>query len=56
MAEQMDAIIDVDDGEDYRLNVKDAVKYLDRVRQVFTGQPEVYNQFLEVMKGFKADT
>lgn len=39
-----------------QLNVKDAVSYLDQVKQKFHDQPEVYNRFLDIMKDFKAQT
>jgi len=36
------------------LNVKDALSYLDQVKIQFNDQPEVYNQFLDIMKDFKS--
>ncbi|KAI8900508.1 hypothetical protein BC833DRAFT_618450 [Globomyces pollinis-pini] len=36
------------------LNVKDALSYLDQVKFKFSGQPEVYNRFLDIMKDFKS--
>ncbi|KAI8376680.1 hypothetical protein EDC96DRAFT_551369 [Choanephora cucurbitarum] len=36
------------------LNVKDALTYLDQVKVKFSEQPEVYNQFLDIMKEFKS--
>lgn len=33
-----------------RLQVDDALSYLEQVRQQFSSQPDVYNDFLEVMK------
>jgi paired amphipathic helix protein Sin3a len=39
-----------------QLNVKDAVSYLDQVKQKFHDQPEIYNRFLDIMKDFKAQT
>jgi hypothetical protein len=38
------------------LNVKDALSYLDQVKQKFSDQPEVYNRFLDIMKEFKSQT
>ena len=38
------------------LNVKDALSYLDQVKQQFSQQPEVYNRFLDIMKEFKSQT
>ena len=38
------------------LNVKDALSYLDQVKQKFADQPEVYNRFLDIMKEFKSQT
>ncbi|KAJ1812723.1 hypothetical protein LPJ75_003513, partial [Coemansia sp. RSA 2598] len=36
------------------LNVSDALSYLDLVKSQFQDRPEVYNQFLEIMKEFKS--
>ncbi|KAG0183135.1 Transcriptional regulatory protein sin3 [Apophysomyces sp. BC1021] len=36
-----------------RLNVEDAVTYLEQVRAEFSDQPGVYNRFLDIMKEFK---
>jgi len=36
------------------LRVEDALLYLDQVKQQFGDQPDIYNQFLDVMKDFKA--
>ncbi|KAI8904077.1 SIN3-like protein B, transcription regulator [Gorgonomyces haynaldii] len=36
------------------LNVRDALSYLEMVRQQFGDQPDVYNRFLEIMKDFKS--
>ncbi|CAO3642759.1 unnamed protein product [Cunninghamella blakesleeana] len=38
------------------LNVKDALSYLDQVKVRFSERPEVYNQFLDIMKDFKSQT
>lgn len=38
------------------LNVKDALSYLEQVKQRFADQPEVYNRFLDIMKEFKSQT
>jgi paired amphipathic helix protein Sin3a len=38
------------------LNVTDALTYLDLVKHRFRERPEVYNQFLDVMKEFKGQT
>src|SRR6266550_81380 len=35
------------------LNVTDALSYLDAVKVQFQEKPEVYNQFLDIMKDFK---
>jgi paired amphipathic helix protein Sin3a len=40
----------------YRLKVEDALSYLDQVKLQFERQPEVYNQFLDIMKEFKSQT
>ncbi|ESN92146.1 hypothetical protein HELRODRAFT_116136 [Helobdella robusta] len=39
-----------------RLKVEDALSYLDRVKQQFCTQPQVYNDFLDIMKEFKSQT
>ncbi|KAG8920395.1 hypothetical protein FRC01_000789 [Tulasnella sp. 417] len=39
-----------------RLDVTDALSYLDMVKTQFQGEPEVYNQFLDLMKDFKNQT
>ena len=36
------------------LNVTDALSYLDAVKVQFQDKPEVYNQFLDIMKDFKS--
>lgn len=36
------------------LNVKDALSYLDKVKAKFVSEPNVYNQFLDIMKEFKS--
>ncbi|OZJ02279.1 hypothetical protein BZG36_05062 [Bifiguratus adelaidae] len=36
------------------LNVKDALTYLDQVKVQFSDLPDVYNQFLDIMKDFKS--
>ncbi|KAI8381266.1 uncharacterized protein BYT42DRAFT_604256 [Radiomyces spectabilis] len=36
------------------LNVRDALSYLDQVKIRFADQPDVYNQFLDIMKDFKS--
>ena len=38
------------------LNVIDALTYLDVVRDRFRDRPEVYNQFLDILKEFKGQT
>lgn len=38
---------------DRPLNVTDALSYLDAVKIQFHNQPDVYNQFLDIMKEFK---
>ncbi|CAF4348673.1 unnamed protein product [Rotaria socialis] len=37
-----------------RLKVEDALNYLDKVKNQFALQPQVYNQFLDIMKEFKS--
>ena len=38
------------------LQVEDALSYLDQVKLQFASQPQVYNDFLDVMKEFKSQT
>ncbi|TPX40757.1 hypothetical protein SeMB42_g05890 [Synchytrium endobioticum] len=38
------------------LNVKDALSYLDQVKNQFGDQPDVYNRFLDIMKEFKSQS
>ncbi|KAJ3249630.1 Transcriptional regulatory protein sin3 [Chytriomyces hyalinus] len=45
------------DGQTSRsLNVRDALEYLDKVKDQFRSQPEVYNRFLDIMKDFKSQS
>lgn len=37
-----------------RLKVEDALSYLDKVKYKFNNQPQVYNDFLDIMKEFKS--
>jgi len=39
-----------------RLKVEDALSYLDQVKLQFSGQPQVYNDFLDIMKEFKSQS
>ncbi|CAF1233447.1 unnamed protein product [Rotaria sordida] len=39
-----------------RLKVEDALNYLDKVKNQFALQPQVYNQFLDIMKEFKSQS
>ena len=43
-------------GQRRQLKVEDALAYLERVKMVFGNQPNVYNNFLDIMKAFKAQT
>jgi len=36
------------------LKVEDALLYLDQVKMAFGAKPEIYNEFLDIMKNFKA--
>ena len=36
------------------LNVSDALSYLDSVKLQFAEQPDIFNEFLDVMKDFKS--
>ncbi|GMH68591.1 hypothetical protein TL16_g04966, partial [Triparma laevis f. inornata] len=38
------------------LKVEDALQYLDQVKMEFGDRPRIYNEFLEIMKNFKAQT
>ena len=38
------------------LKVEDALLYLDQVKVEFADKPQVYNEFLEIMKNFKAQS
>lgn len=40
----------------YRLKVEDALSYLDQVKLQFERTPDVYDQFLEIMKEFKSQS
>ncbi|XP_076639909.1 SIN3 transcription regulator family member A isoform X4 [Colletes latitarsis] len=39
-----------------RLKVEDALSYLDKVKYKFSDQPQVYNDFLDIMKEFKSQS
>ncbi len=39
-----------------RLKVEDALSYLDQVKYKFCSQPQVYNDFLDIMKEFKSQS
>lgn len=39
-----------------RLKVEDALSYLDQVKYKFGDQPQVYNDFLDIMKEFKSQS
>lgn len=39
-----------------RLRVEDALSYLDQVKIKFSNHPQVYNDFLDIMKEFKSQT
>lgn len=39
-----------------QLKVEDALAYLEQVKSQFSGRPNVYNHFLDIMKEFKAQT
>ena len=39
-----------------RLKVEDALSYLDQVKFRFGNQPQVYNDFLDIMKEFKSQS
>jgi len=41
-------------GSDRPLDVKDALGYLDAVKNQFKDHPDVYNLFLDIMKDFKS--
>ena len=39
-----------------RLKVEDALSYLDKVKLQFSVQPQIYNDFLDIMKEFKSQS
>ena len=39
-----------------RLKVEDALSYLDQVKYKFDNKPQVYNDFLDIMKEFKTQS
>ena len=41
-------------SQSQRLKVEDALSYLDQVKLQFGNQPQVYNDFLDIMKEFKS--
>ncbi|XP_069994313.1 paired amphipathic helix protein Sin3a isoform X4 [Penaeus vannamei] len=43
-------------GQFQRLKVEDALSYLDQVKLRFGKQPQVYNDFLDIMKEFKSQS
>ncbi|VDK50503.1 unnamed protein product [Anisakis simplex] len=43
-------------GNSRRLRVEDALSYLDQVKIQFSQAPEVYSDFLDIMKDFKSQT
>ncbi|XP_021968707.1 paired amphipathic helix protein Sin3a isoform X3 [Folsomia candida] len=43
-------------GQTERLKVEDALNYLDQVKYKFGNQPQVYNDFLDIMKEFKSQS
>ena len=54
----MDSARDMQDAraQPSRLTHEDAMDFLDRVREVFSDRPFIYNNFLAVMKEFKDQT
>ena len=55
---RMDSARDMQDAraQPSRLTHEDAMDFLDRVREVFSDRPFIYNNFLAVMKEFKDQT
>jgi histone deacetylase complex regulatory component SIN3 len=43
-------------GGNSRVKFESALDFLEKVKTVFADQPGVYNQFLDIMKGFKTQT
>ena len=39
-----------------QLKVEDALLYLDQVKMEFSDKPHIYNEFLDIMKNFKAQS
>ena len=56
MLSQTATMTTMTDGAARPLNVTDALTYLDLVKNRFRERPEVYNQFLDIMKEFKGQT
>ena len=48
------AVMQPNNPQGRELKVEDALLYLDQVKLVFGDRPRIYNQFLEIMKNFKA--
>nr|XP_043639011.1 paired amphipathic helix protein Sin3-like 3 isoform X2 [Erigeron canadensis] len=44
----------MDKGSSRKLTTKDALKYLDKVKDIFRDEKDKYDEFLKVMKDFKA--
>ena len=53
---EMNGVQNEEPGQRRQLKVEDALAYLERVKMVFGNQPNVYNNFLDIMKAFKAQT
>ena len=54
--QQQQPLPQYEDTGNRELKVEDALSYLDEVKEQFKDRPEVYNQFLDIMKEFKAQT
>lgn len=48
------AALDSGAGGGRPLNVRDALTYLDDVKEQFADKPDVYHRFLDIMKDFKS--
>ena len=40
--------------QERHLSIHDALEYLDTIKAQFANEPEVYNNFLDIMKDFKS--
>jgi histone deacetylase complex regulatory component SIN3 len=48
------AVAAVDSNQQPRINIKDAIHYLDRVKADCSDKPDMYSKFLTIMKDYKS--